>query len=124
MSFDLAFWYESSQSAPDAAAQVYERLTDGETGVVQPDPRVDAFYDELISVYEDLTMENAATSPWMSPPYRNDECVIVAISWSRCKDVAPVLLDIADRHGMTAYDPQDRIVYHPMNGNPSAEGGS
>lgn len=43
MSFDLAFWYESSQSAPDAAAQVYERLTDGETGVVQPDPRVDAF---------------------------------------------------------------------------------
>lgn len=124
MSFDLAFWYESSQSTPDVAAQVYERLTDGQTGVVQSDPRVNAFYDDLISTYEDLTMENAETSPWMSSPYRNAECVIVAISWSRYKDVAPVLLGIANRHGMTAYDPQDRIVYHPMNDNSSAEGDS
>jgi hypothetical protein len=124
MSFDLAFWYESSQSTSDAAAQIYDRLTDGETGVVQADPRVDAFYKDLISIYEDLTVENAETSPWMASPYRNSECVIVAISWSRYKNVAPVLLDVANRHGMTAYDPQDRIVYHPTRDNSDANGGS
>lgn len=124
VSFDLAFWYEKSQSTSDAAAQIYDRLTDGETGVVQSDPRVDVFYEDLISVYDDLTLENAETSPWMSSPYRNSECVIVAISWSRYKDVVPALLDVANRHGMTIYDPQDRIVYRRTGDNSNMDGGS
>ncbi|MGN9908878.1 hypothetical protein ACTMTJ_15150 [Phytohabitans sp. LJ34] len=71
------------------------------------------FYDEVVGIFGDLTEENAEESPWTSPLYRNEECVIANIAWSRHREVAPMLVELAAKYGLTSYDPQDRIVRHP-----------
>jgi hypothetical protein len=113
MSFDLTFWYESEPSSPERAAQIYDQLADEELGIVERNHALDEFYQEVISVYEDITEENAEESPWTSPVYHNDECVIANIAWSRHKEVGPALIAMAARHGLTSYDPQDRVVHYP-----------
>ncbi|MET7356202.1 hypothetical protein [Streptomyces mirabilis] len=111
MSFDLTFWYQKSVPTSEEAAQVYDQLTDGLTGVVEESPEIEDFHQAVVSVFPDLTEENMNESPWASPLYVTSECVIAAISWSRSSEVSSVLLDLASRYGLTAYDPQDQVVY-------------
>lgn len=113
MSFDLSFWHEDVQSTPDQAAEIYDRLTDGEDGVVPSVPAIDEFFVEVVAVFGDLTEENIDESPWTSPLYRTPECVIANLAHSRSEEVAPVLRSIASKHGLTTYDPQNREVYPP-----------
>ncbi|MFC8192364.1 hypothetical protein ACFUMH_11975 [Cellulomonas sp. NPDC057328] len=110
LSFDLAFWYDESTPSPDDAYAIYDKLTEGEIGVVAADEAVSRFLDDVRTAFADLTDENAETSPWASPIYATDECVIVAISGSRSADVVPSLLRIASDHGLVTYDPQNDEV--------------
>jgi hypothetical protein len=118
VSFDLMFWNEGEPSTDEQAGQIYNRLLDGETGIVRGGPALGEFYDEAISVFGDLTLENAEVSPWMSPLSRNSDYVLALISWSRRGEVGPVLLELANKHGLTAYDPQEKTVHHPTSRNP------
>ena len=113
MSFDLGFWYEDVPSAPERAAAIYERLTDGEEGVVPSASAVNDFFVEVIATFEDMTEENMEESPWTSPLYQTPECVVASLAYSTSGDVAPVLLELASKHGLTAYDPQNREVLSP-----------
>lgn len=124
MSFDLAFWYEREPSSPEQAAQIYDQLTDEKLGIVERNPALGDFYQEVIATYKDLTEnmteEDADVAPWTAGVSCNQECVITTIKWSRHKDVAPALVAMATRHGLTSFDPQDRTVYYPSGG--SAQG--
>ncbi|MFC7843492.1 hypothetical protein [Streptomyces sp. NPDC057382] len=111
MSFDLIFWYQEVAPTSGEAAQIYDQLTDGVTGIVEESSAVEDFYRAVISEFPDLSEENMEESPWASPLYVTGECVIAAISWSRSSEVSSVLLDLASTHGLTAYDPQDQVVY-------------
>ena len=110
MSFDLAFWVESPAPSPAEAAVTYDRLADGEEGVIAPDGAVARFLADVLADYPDLTEENMDVSPWASSIYSNTECVLVAISWSRAADLGPALRQIASRHGLITYDPQEEQV--------------
>ncbi|MFE3830660.1 hypothetical protein [Streptomyces sp. NPDC059092] len=111
MSFDLIFWCQKVAPTPEEAAQVYDQLTDGITGIVEENPAIEDFHQAVISEFPDLTEENMHASPWASPLYVTGECVIAAISWSHSSEVSSALLDLASVHGLTAYDPQDQVVY-------------
>jgi len=113
MSFDLTFWYEGDRSTPEEAFQIYDQLTDGEMGVVAASAAIDGFFADVVSVYQDLTEENMEESPWTAPIYHTPECVIVNIAWSVHKEVNDALIDLANKHGLTTYNPQDRLVIHP-----------
>ncbi|MEU7854459.1 hypothetical protein [Nonomuraea sp. NPDC049141] len=111
MSFDLAFWCQRSIPTPEEAAQVYDQLTDGLAGIVEESSAIDDFCQAVISVFPNLTEDNVNESPWASPLYVTSECVMAAISWSRSSETSSVLLDLAARYGLTAYDPQEQVVY-------------
>ena len=65
-------------------------------------------------MFGDLTEENMEDSPWASPLYQTPEGVIVDIAYSRSEEVAPTLRQLASKHGLTVYDPQNREVHHPV----------
>jgi hypothetical protein len=117
MSFDMLFWYEHEPSTPEQAAQIYDKLTDGELGIVERNPALGDFYHEVMATYgdmsENMTEEDATVTPWTAGVYHNAECVITPISWWRCKEVGPALIAMAARHGVTTYNPQDRMIYYP-----------
>ncbi|MCG5216435.1 hypothetical protein [Streptosporangium sp. KLBMP 9127] len=119
MSFDLAFWYEKEVPDADGAARIYDQFTDGLTGVAEERGEIDRFYQDIVSIFPDITEGNMRESPWASPLYRTSECVIAAISWSRRDELVPTLLTLAGRYGLTAYDPQDQTVYRVLRVNPS-----
>lgn len=106
MSFDLAFWSEDPPPSQARAADVYDRLADGESDVLPASPAVGRFLDDVDAAFPDLTEDTLDVSPWAAAVYRTSECAIVSISWSRVDDVVPVLLTLASRHRLTAYDPQ------------------
>lgn len=112
MSFGLIFWYEAVPPSVERATDVYFRLSDDEAGVVADNPRVDEFFSEVTSMYGDLTLENE-DAPWTSVLYHTPACVIAQISWSRSREISSVLIDLAKKHNLTAFDPQDLIVYYP-----------
>ncbi|MEF2529204.1 MULTISPECIES: hypothetical protein [Streptomyces] len=111
MSFDLIFWCQKVVPTSEEAAQIYDQLTDGDTGIVEESPAVEDFRQAVVSEFPDLTEANMEESPWASPLYVTGECVIASISWSRSTEVSSVLLGLASTYGLTAYDPQDRVVY-------------
>ena len=113
MSFDLSFWYEEVPSTSEHAAEIYDRLSDGEDGVVPSVPALDDFFVEVIATFGGLTEENMDDSPWTSPLYRAHECVIANLAYSRSEEVAPVLRRLASKYGLTVYDPQSREVHPP-----------
>lgn len=63
MSFDLAFWAEEPPPSPVRAADVYERLADGEAGVVPASPAVGRFLDDVDATFPDLTEDTLDSSP-------------------------------------------------------------
>ncbi|WP_309134107.1 hypothetical protein [Cellulomonas sp.] len=110
MSFDLAFWRQDPPPSPDAAFHIYDRLTEGETGVVGADLAVERFRAAVLESFGDLDDETADSSPWASPVYATDECVILTISGSRSAELAPRLTRMASEHGLVVYDPQNDTV--------------
>jgi hypothetical protein len=116
MSFDLAFWYEHEPSSPERAAEIYLRLVEEEFGIVDRNPALGDFYQEVIStygdLYENMTESNADMAPWTAGVAYNQECVITTIAWSRHQEVGPALIAMAAKHGLTSFDPQDRIVHY------------
>lgn len=113
VSFDLSFWYEDMPSTPERAAEIDDRLNEGEDGVVPSTPALDDFFAEIIATFGDLTEENMDESPWTSSLYRSAECVMATLDYSRCAEIAPALRQLASKHGLTTYDPQNRKVYPP-----------
>ena len=116
MSFDLAFWHASGSPTPEEAFRIYDRLTDGETGVVETSSAIDAFFADVVSAYQDLTEANMEESPWNAGLYHTPECVIVNIAWSRHQEMNEALTDLANEHGLTTYNPQTGSVCHPTDG--------
>ena len=117
MSFDLIFWYEREPSTPEQAAQIYDKLTDEEVGIVERSSVLDEFYHEVMATYgdmsENMTEEDAKVTPWTAGVDHTEEYVYTPISWWRCQEVGPALIAMAARHGVTTYNPQDRIIYYP-----------
>jgi hypothetical protein len=111
VSFDLTFWYQRPVPTPEEAAQIYDQLTDGLTGVVEESPAIENFYQAVISVFPNLAEDNMDESPWASPLYVTSECVIAAISWSRSSEISSVLIDVASTYEIITYDPQNQVVY-------------
>jgi hypothetical protein len=61
VSFDLLFWHDQVPSTPERAAGLYERLTDGQTGVVDNAPAVQDFVAEVLAMLGDLTEDVTKT---------------------------------------------------------------
>ncbi|MET7426002.1 hypothetical protein [Dactylosporangium sp. NPDC005555] len=109
MSFDLAVWYQVGPLTGDEAYAIYDRLTDGIVGVVEPSPAIAAFLEDLLEVFPDDD-DDDDSSPWASGIYSTDECVLLAISWSRAEEVARVVERLAAKNALTVYDPQSHLV--------------
>ncbi|GAB2509537.1 hypothetical protein [Nocardiopsis aegyptia] len=115
MSFDLAFWRADGPLTAQDAQQVYQVLCHG-GGNVPAHPAVDAFHADLLARYP-VPGRDDGRSPWSVRPWHTDECVLGCMPYSEADAMAPVLLDLARRHGLTCYDPQSGTVHFPRNAN-------
>jgi hypothetical protein len=117
VSFDLAFWRADGPLTATEADEIYQVLAEG-GGNVREHPAVDAFHTDLLARYPMPTPgQDDHTSPWSVLPWHTEECVITCSPFSEADGMRPVLLDLAQRHGLTCFDPQSSTVYFPRNAN-------
>lgn len=116
MSFDLAVWYAPVVVTAADAARKYAELAALERAALPAHPRISAFHRELTTRYPDLSgvpLEELARCPWASNPIVAGSGVLMSLSWSCADDVVSFVQELAERHELVLYDPQDGSAYPP-----------
>jgi hypothetical protein len=118
MSFDLGVWFEPEPITDRRAAEKYQSLCDLDPGDAAPThPQVAAFYRDLTALFPDLDAtadaETPEDSPWTAGLSTTPTSVVMTIVWSRATEVAQIVRELADRHGLICHDPQSGATSHP-----------
>ena len=121
MSYDLALWVGERPTSDEAAADEYERRMsyleelDDEARLAPASPRVQAFLEELLREFPPLgESEDDGDSPWAVGPEPGDvngDLVYLNMTFAGAERAYDGVLEIARRHGLVCYDPQEeRLV--------------
>lgn len=119
MSFDLGVFYTELQQTDKSAAARYSALcnSDDIDAWIEPSPRVDTFLTELEKRFptEDAFTDNGVyESPWSCEHDKSPGHVILSMAHARADEIAPVILDLVQKHGLVCFDPQSgKIAWAP-----------
>ncbi len=128
MSFDLGVWYSSQPLTAAEAEERYSAFHGNENwngngnGIgntddqAATDERLTRFVDELTSRYpqiDDVADDEIDACPWSLTFELSSTHVTMPVMWARAEEIAPVVMEIADRHGLVCYDPQSRKIHLP-----------
>src|SRR5258707_68183 len=100
MSFDLGVWQSDSHLTDEEAGDLYVKLCEQSWIPIEENPAVQAFYAELTSRYPEIDTvpeEEVDECPWSCAHDRSGLHVLVAMVWSRCAEVTPVVLELAEK---------------------------
>ncbi|MDX3195886.1 hypothetical protein PV458_46440 [Streptomyces sp. MN03-5084-2B] len=123
MSFTLAVWRETAAVTAAEATRKYLELTALEPGALPDGLRAVAFRRELTARYpvpSGAPGDELPDSPWSAEPAVLGDAVLMSMGWSTPDVVVVFVQELAERHGLVLYDPQDGAVYLPpaLRGDP------
>jgi hypothetical protein len=119
MSFDLGIWYPDKRLSVAEAGERYGRLCEGDTDGLVEHPAVQAFYEELIAKHPEIDdipeerIDDHEYCPWSIAMDRSAGHVIMCCVWSRAEYVREHVGNLAAKHGLVLYDPQQDAVIFP-----------
>jgi hypothetical protein len=114
VSFDLDVLAIGPGASDDDARAMVKRCGGSDHPEGELDERIVGFYEGLRSRYPDFP-PYGDDSPWASTPLSvGIDHVSMSMSLGERSDrVIELISDLADRHGLTIYDPQGDEVGHP-----------
>lgn len=119
MSFDLAVWYPDRMLSAEEAGRRYARLCEGDASDVVEHASVAAFYDELVAKHPEIDtipeekIDDHELCPWSIAMDRSPGHVIMCCVWSRADYVRSFVGELAAKHGLVLYDPQEEAATFP-----------
>jgi hypothetical protein len=119
MSFDLGVWYSEKALTSKQAGEIYVKLCEGTLQLEGERQQVAAFYDELtkkwpeIDTVPDEKIDDHDYCPWSCAIDHSGMHVITSCVWSKGQDVGEFVEQLAARHGLLLYDPQEDAVKLP-----------
>ncbi|MGA7399775.1 MAG: hypothetical protein WCC99_13640 [Candidatus Sulfotelmatobacter sp.] len=120
MSFDLAVWKDDHNGTlpSDSEAQAtYLELCNNECGGGPVACEIEEFYTELTRRYpeiDDVPEEEVDNCPWSVLLNRSGHHVIMSAVWSRADEIRSVAIELAKKHDLTLFDPQEgKVVWPP-----------
>ena len=120
MSFDLAVWKDDDNNtvpSDSAAKETYLQLCNDVCGDGPVAPGIEEFYEELIRRYPEIDgvpEEEVDNCPWSVQLNRSGHHVIMSIVWSRADEIRSVVVELAEKHGLIVFDPQEgKVVLTP-----------
>ena len=125
MSFDLGVLDFDDKPTSDEVEQRYELLCDGADDGQAPSERIDAMLAECIRRWPGETDEEFDESPWSSWPLENQRTaagLVVNIRWGAAEEMRSQWQEMAERHGLVLYDPQEGDVVFPSRLVPPGPG--
>lgn len=103
----------------EAARELYGLLCDGDTSSVANHPAVEAFYAELTATHPEIDtlpdekIGDLDSCPWSCKLDHSPGHVIMSCVWPKASDVDLLVHNLASKHGLAVYDPQDEEVTYP-----------
>jgi hypothetical protein len=125
MSFDLAVWYPDKRLSAEEANGRYARLCEGNVEDLAEDAAVHAFYTELVAKHPEIDdipedrIDDHEYCPWSVAMDRSPGHVILCCVWSRAGYVRRYVGQLAAKHGLVLYDPQEGTAIYPGGSDPS-----
>jgi hypothetical protein len=119
MSFDLAVWASEPRLSAAEAGERYARLCEGDVVGLVPSPAVDAFYRELIAKHPELDdvpedrLDDHDYCPWSVRMDRSPGHLVLCCVWSRAEYVRQFVGELARKHGLAVFDPQEGTITFP-----------
>ncbi len=119
MSFDLGIWYSERALTDKEAADTYVRLCQEWPYLQGENPSVAAFYDELtkrwpeIDTVPDERIDDNDFCPWSCALNHSGVAVVMACVWSMADEVSEFVGNLAKKHRLVLFDPQEDKVYLP-----------
>ena len=115
MTFFLAVWPERRALSDKDAARYYTQLVEGRAPQAF-DESVYGFSCALTGRFPDLEMIEDAdldSSPWASALEVAGSHILMAVRPELFSSVFPVILQLAEEHGLVCFDPQNTKVHLP-----------
>lgn len=116
MSFDLGFWHEDQPITAEQALQVYLQLCENNDTAVKPHPNIALFLQEVTQHYpqiDDYPEEKLEECPWSIQWDVTSGSVIFCMTWPAGRKLASLFIQMAQKHDLVCYNPQQREVYLP-----------
>lgn len=116
MSYNLVVWHSEKRPNEQEAAMIYDKILQGNQEDLEASNDIAAFLNELQEKYplfEQMQTEDMEKSPWEGPFVTSDRYAILPLKreWGH---LVKMLLSKALKHNLTYFDPQNKVVYHPI----------
>jgi hypothetical protein len=115
-SFHLGVWSSDTPISNGKAAELYVTLSEGRNISDEFNGEVYAFYCHLILYYPEIDLvpePQLDDCPWACALDVSDSHVIMAIRPNKSARVIPLVLALAEQHGLVCFDPQAGKVHLP-----------
>ena len=119
MSFDLGVWYSEKAVTPKQAGELYVSLCEGTIALEGQNQQICAFYDELtgkwpeIDKVPDEKIDDHDYCPRSCAIDRSGMHILLSCVWSKAQDVAAFVEELALKHELLLYNPQQNTVTLP-----------
>lgn len=119
MSFDLGIWHSKDRIDAEVAGEIYRGLCERTASPPQAHAAVDAFYRELIAKHPEIDtvpddrIDDHDYCPWSCEIDHSPGHVIVSCVWSKADYVESLIRELARKHGLAVFDPQQECIHHP-----------
>ena len=119
MSFDLGVWHSDGSVTDEEAGDLYTKLCEEKVVMTGESGAVEAFYHELTSHWPEIDtvpeekIDDLDNCPWSCALDRSGMHVIMACVWPKANEVAAFVYQLAMKHGLVLYNPQESTVYLP-----------
>lgn len=118
MSYDLVALSGVDPMDADQAADIYHHLSDGRSwdSLLHPDPNVAAFVKEITRRWpqlDDVPEDEVDMCPWSVELELSPAHAVGSMRWSRADDVGSVFIDMALKHRLNVFDPQEGVLHAP-----------
>jgi hypothetical protein len=118
MSFDLAVMNIEKPLTSSEATEIYHQLCEGNYDALPPSEKIDAFYQELTQQYPDMESysdDDIDDCKWSVDLDVSDGAVVMSMVWSASEKMVNFITNLAEKHDLALYDPQDETVYLPAS---------
>jgi hypothetical protein len=116
MSYNIVVWHSRNRPDEQEAAMIYDRILQGNHEDLEASNDVAAFLNELHEKYPSVEkVQNAdrETCPWEGP-FTASDCYAILPLKREWGHLVKMLLSRALRNNLAYYDPQNKVVYHPV----------
>jgi hypothetical protein len=116
MGFHLGVWYSARAISNQEAAELFRLLSEQRWVPLEQYVSVYSFYNDLTSVFPEIEMtpeEKLEDCPWSCATDHSGLHVLMDIEHEKASVILPLVLGLAQKHGLVCFDPQYHKVYLP-----------